>query len=292
MLLDWKKRAFLGMLLLIGTILIFGGRERVYAAEDSSAPYQVMVNRAANCVTVYEKDEQGEYTKPLRSFVCSTGREVDSTPLGVFKTSDYYNWRLMVDGSYGQYAIRFYKSILFHSVPYYSQRYDDLESEQFNLLGNAASLGCVRLAASDVKWLYDNCPVGTPVIVYDNAENPGPLGKPMQQVVPADHPYRNWDPTDPNPANPWHTLKPSLYLKQDMGDGVIYVPVGASQEYFKNVIGVQYINGVHLPDDWYQLDVNGNYDLNTFGTYRVWVTGFDQLGVSVQKEMVLAVVYM
>ena len=26
------------------------------------------------------------------------------------------------------------------------------------------SLGCIRLAVVDVKWIYDNCPLGTPVV--------------------------------------------------------------------------------------------------------------------------------
>lgn len=131
----------------------------VQAAEASTQQtvqtptYQVYVNRIANCVTVYTKDADGEYTVPVRSFACSTGREGMETPLGSFKTSDYYTWRLMVDGSYGQYAIRFNRGILFHSVPYYTSSADNLEKDQFNLLGSQASLGCVRMAASDVKWL-------------------------------------------------------------------------------------------------------------------------------------------
>ena len=55
---------------------------------------------------------------------------------------------------------------------------EDLELEEFNKLGEQASQGCVRLAVSDAKWIYDNCPTGTNVSIYDDAENAGPLGKP------------------------------------------------------------------------------------------------------------------
>ncbi|MDE6916215.1 MAG: L,D-transpeptidase, partial [Lachnospiraceae bacterium] len=133
----------------------------------------IMVNRAANCVTVYEKDAAGEFTVPVKAFVCSCGREGHETPLGTFKTSNYYQWRLMVDGSYGQYAVRFNRGIMFHSVPYYTKNAGNMEWEQFNLLGEAASLGCVRLTCADAKWIYDNCAAGTEVIVYDDAEDPG-----------------------------------------------------------------------------------------------------------------------
>lgn len=266
----------------------------VQEAEVQMPSYQIWVNRAANCVTVYTQDANGQYTVPVRSFVCSCGRETWSTqtPLGTYTTSDYYPWRLMVDGSYAQYAIRFNRGIMFHSVPYYTKTSDNLEKEQFNLLGNYASLGCVRLAAADVKWIYDNCPKGTTVVVYDDAANPGPLGKPVQMQMSPEHPYAGWDPTDTNPANPWNTVRPSLYLTQDMGDGVLYVPVGTTTESLKQYVGLKNVTGdAYFPQD-YQLYINGNYDFNTFGAYRVWITGQDFTGTTVQQEMVLAVVYM
>ena len=89
-------------------------------------------------------------------------------------------------------------------MPYYSQHKDDLEYDEFNKLGSLASLGCIRLAVVDVKWIYDNCPIGTPVCIYDDAENPGPMGKPGTMYTdPDDESKRGWDPTDPDPANPW-----------------------------------------------------------------------------------------
>ena len=89
-------------------------------------------------------------------------------------------------------------------MPYYSQHKDDVEYDEFNLLGTRASLGCIRLAVVDVKWIYDNCPLGTPVIIYNDADDPGPMGKPGTIYTdPADTEKRGWDPTDPDPANPW-----------------------------------------------------------------------------------------
>lgn len=282
--------------LTLGIILSSQNIQTVQAAETSTQQtaqtptYQILVNRAANCVTVYTKDADGAYTVPVRSFVCSVGREGMETPLGAFQTSDYYTWRLMVDGSYGQYAIRFNRGILFHSVPYYTQTANDLEKDQFNLLGAGASLGCVRMAVSDVKWLYDNCEKGTSVIVYDDAQNPGPLGKPVQMQINVEHPFAGWDPTDPAEENPWNTIRPSLYLTQDMGDGVLYVPAGTTVEQLKQYVGLKNVQGqAYAPQD-YILYINGNYDLNTPGAYRVWITGQDVAGTTVQQEMILAVV--
>ena len=138
-------------------------------------PYFLAVNRDANVVTVYTADEDGRYTVPFMAMVCSGG--VD-TPLGYYATPVDYDWRLLMGPSYGQYATRIFDSYLFHSVPYYSQHKDDIEYDEYNLLGTSASLGCIRLEVVDVKWIYDNCPLGTPVLIYADAENPGPMGKP------------------------------------------------------------------------------------------------------------------
>lgn len=284
----WIKKI---VLCLCCTILLSSGFQ-TFAAEEMQTFYQIMVNRAANCVTVYELKPSGEYV-PLRSFACSTGKEFGSTPLGTtFKTSDYYDWRLMVDGTYGQYAVRFYRSILFHSVPYFTQSPDSLEADQYNLLGSPASLGCVRMAVADVKWIYDNCPKGTSVIVYDDELNPGPLGKPETFYIAEDHPFSGWDMTDPNPLNPWRVFASGIYLTRDMGDGVIYLPVGADMTDLKNAIGAVGYDGVVLTPDQYEVYINGNFDFNTFGAYRVWIKVKNQYGITTEKEMMLAMVNM
>ena len=122
----------------------------------------------------------------------------------ILATPVNYDWRLLAGPSYGQYATRIWDSYLFHTVPYYSQHKDDIEYDQFNQLGTQASLGCIRLLVCDVKWIYDNCPIGTRVVIYDNADDPGPMGKPGTIYTdPTDESKRGWDPTDPDSANPW-----------------------------------------------------------------------------------------
>lgn len=177
-------------------------------------PYKIMVNRAANCITVYKNDGNGNFTTPVKAIVCSTGKNVGDTPLGKFSTLISYKWLRMVDNSFGQYAYRFYGSILFHSVPYYTQDKGNLEWEQFNKLGEPASLGCVRVCVADAIWLINNCQVGTAVEVYDDADNPGPLGKPKMIKIPEDSPYRGWDPTDPDKNNPWNNCSPEIKVEK------------------------------------------------------------------------------
>ncbi len=58
-------------------------------------PYYIKVNRKANCVTVYKQDENGKYTVPIKAMICSVGKNINSTPKGVFKISEKYTWRYL-----------------------------------------------------------------------------------------------------------------------------------------------------------------------------------------------------
>lgn len=175
---------------------------------EEALPYQILVNRAANTVTVYTLDDAGAYTVPLKAMVCSTGRAGHETPLGTYSVLPLKKeWCLMYDGTYGQYTTAFNGDILFHSICYWAPNPEWMIAEEYNLLGSFASLGCVRLQTADAKWIFDNCAPGTVVIVYDDPDNPGPLGKP-ETLVPWISPEMDngWDPTDPRPENPWPAL--------------------------------------------------------------------------------------
>ena len=170
--------------------------------QEEEFPYYIKINRQQNVITVYEKDENGEYTVPVRAILCSTGL-YNATPKGVFHISNKYVWRQLNGGVYGQYASRITGGVLFHSVPYASKNKSTLYTDKYNKLGQQASMGCVRLTVEDAKWIYDNCPSGTTVEVYDS-EDPGPLGKPETIKIDKDNANKGWDPTDPDENNPWH----------------------------------------------------------------------------------------
>lgn len=200
-----KKLVLIGFAML----LLFGFNMSAWAAgpiPDLRPTYILYVNRTQNCVTVMEQKADGSVI-PVKAMVCSCGRAGHETPEGVFSTSDYYDWRLMVDGTYGKYAVRFNRGILFHSVPFIKPQDDTLEWDQYNLLGQNASLGCVRLSVEDAKWIYDNCKVGTTVIVYSGEKIVGDVVKPTSIYIPENSPYRNWDPTDISINNPWFMTK-------------------------------------------------------------------------------------
>lgn len=187
------------------------------APADVKLPYTIKVNRAMNCATVYGIDQTGNYSIPVKAFATSCGREGQETIVGEnYSTTDKYVWRLMVDGTYGHYANRIYGGYLFHSVPYLSSTNDSLETAEYNKLGSYASLGCVRMCVRDVLWLYENCPEGTKVTIYDDNTTPGPLGKPETIKIPENSPNAGWDPTDPAEGNPWSSMSAQIVGAKDI----------------------------------------------------------------------------
>lgn len=245
-------------------------RLNIYAKTIDSSTYYIMVNRVANCVTVYEKDSNGEYTIPVKSFVCSVGLN-NATPLGDFTISDKYLWRYLYGNVYGQYAIRIAGSIMFHSVPYESDKASTLEWEEYNKLGEAASLGCVRLSVEDVKWIYNNCPAGTKVTIYDDASNPGPLGKPVAIKIGATSENRFWDPTDLRSDNPWfqEELSPIIY-----SGGDITIKQCDEVDLLTNVSAVDSY-GYDITD---KIVISGVVDIYTIGDYLLTYTVTDDYG--------------
>lgn len=153
--------------------------------------YLLKVNKELNCLTPYAKDGDNGYIIPVKSMLCSVG---DDTPLGTFHSPAKYRWRLMVNDTYTQYATRITAGFLIHSVCYDKADIYTMQSVGYNGLGVVRSLGCVRVTAVNAKWIYDNCPLGTAIEIYNDSTSPGPFYKPAVKKVPEE---QNWDPTDP-----------------------------------------------------------------------------------------------
>jgi lipoprotein-anchoring transpeptidase ErfK/SrfK len=249
--------------------------------EDAKYPYYIMVNRAANCVTVYGIDASGEYTIPVKAFACSCGSETTKTIIGTdFATSDKYAWRLMEDKLYGQYVDRIYDGYLFQSVPYASEDKSTLQTEEFNKLGSAATSGCIRLSVRDMKWIYDNCPQYTRVTIYDDAENPGALGKPETIKIPLDSANAGWDPTDPDEANPWRSSSAKL-----SGVGDITCKIGEEVNLKKGVTATDTCGN----DITSKIITIGKYTFDKTGEYSITYKVTDAIGSTDTKTVKLIV---
>lgn len=181
-------------------------KKTAQTVSTSSSEYYVKVNKTLNVAMVYKLDSNKEYTNLVKTFLVSTGGE--NTPNGVFTTTDRYETLSLVNGVWGHYTLRITGPIWFHSVPYFSKpnngHWDNLEYEEYNKLGTTASLGCVRLAAKDAKWIFDNLPWHTKVEIYESDKLPDGVVKPSFSKIDTSSKNRGWDPTDPDPANPWN----------------------------------------------------------------------------------------
>ena len=170
--------------------------------EKYNLPYVIHVIRNQSTTLVYGQDENGEYTNLIGVFPCSPGAG-SNTPVGTFYSKRGYPWGGLFGGVYGQYSTIITGHVLFHSVPYNSMNKDDLIWKYYNRLGSKDSLGCVRLTVRDAKWIYDNCPNGTMIKIYDG-DLPSGVSKPEAPKIDPNDEKRGWDPTDPDPANPWN----------------------------------------------------------------------------------------
>lgn len=160
----------------------------------TAGPFMIRINKEMNCLTIYAQDGANGFIIPVKSFLVSTG---DDTPLGTFKTPEKYRWRLMIHDVWTQYATRLGSglSILMHSIIYDAPDPYTVWASTYNNLGIARSAGCIRLTTADSKWIYDYCPVGTTVEVY-NSPIPGPFNRPtIDYEIPFE---QRWDPTDPS----------------------------------------------------------------------------------------------
>ena len=161
--------------------------------------FQIKVNRARNSFTVYTKDGENGYIIPYKVFLCTVnGTE---TPLGTYKFYAKYRWKYMHDDPTGrpiycQFLNRFKNGYIVHSL-IYKDKADSyyFDADSYNNLGAQSSDGCVRLRADQAQWVYENCPNGTSITIYEDTWNIGPLDRPaVEQAIPLSQKY---DPTDP-----------------------------------------------------------------------------------------------
>lgn len=122
-----------------------------------NSKYSILVNIANQKVYIYENNNL------IKSFICSTGMSGTPTPKG----------RFLIGGrgaSFGQEHgyicynfIRFDYNYLFHSVLHNLD--GSIMQNEYNKLGRRASHGCIRLKDQDIKWMYNNIPRNTLVVI-------------------------------------------------------------------------------------------------------------------------------
>ena len=139
-------------------------------SEEFVCPYKLVVDVSDQRVYVYQWNGSS-FGTCIKEMICSTGMKGASTetPLGTFQmdgptgTGEWY-WFSSYK-CYAKWASRIVGGILFHSVIYSKGKV--LNKTSVRKLGRRASHGCIRLQVEDAKWIYDNCPSGTTVVIQD-----------------------------------------------------------------------------------------------------------------------------
>lgn len=227
-----------------------------------SSDYVIKVNVGTNCVTIYKNN------KPVKAMICSPSSE---TPIGTFYTPVKYRWHEMIGNCYAQYCTRITTGILFHSVWYYKNGDKSTMSvSAYNVMGNKASHGCVRLLCADAKWIYDNCALGTKVVIFKGTKKDDPLGRPSFTPIKTGA-FTSWDPTDPDPKNPYQKKKPVIKAK----DTEIQFN---SKVTAKTAVEIKDCLGNELTSENAKIKVKGKINTKKLGTYKVTYTVTDSLG--------------
>lgn len=98
--------------------------------------------------------------KILHSYLCTIGKNSTPTPKGTFKIGIKGLYFGVNKGYKCWYYTQFKGNYLFHSIIY------NLDgSVRDGRLGMKLSDGCIRLAKINAKWIYDNIPMNTKVVI-------------------------------------------------------------------------------------------------------------------------------
>lgn len=117
-----------------------------------------VVKEPVNKVNVYKNGEV------IKVMIASLGMDESETPSGTFRIQNRGESFFSEKYDEGaKYWVRFKDNYLFHSIPY--DKNDNLLEEEVLKLGTCSSHGCVRLFLDDAKWLYENVPDNTLVVI-------------------------------------------------------------------------------------------------------------------------------
>ena len=133
--------------------------------EEYVFPYKLVVDVGDQRVYVGEWTGS-TYEGPIHTYKCATGKKDTPTPLGTYQAGgkaggEWYYFKQF--HCYAKWAYQIVGGVLFHSNTVSQPKGKPGDGG----LGHRASHGCVRLPLEAAKWIYDNCPSGTTVVVQE-----------------------------------------------------------------------------------------------------------------------------
>lgn len=126
----------------------------------SNTDYLINVNIDKQKTYIY-KNENSNWTL-INTFPCSTGISGEDTPCGSFTIKERGKWFFSTKYNQGgKYWTQITGDILFHSLPYSQDQKTILDTT----INKPSSHGCIRLHVNNAKWIYDNIPQNTKVVI-------------------------------------------------------------------------------------------------------------------------------
>lgn len=161
---------------------------------DDGLPYYLYVEKGSFTLTIYEKDENGEYSKTYATYRIAHGG--NKTPAGKYTLPDTQGrerWHDFPDGGTVQFATKYEGRLYIHSPLYATSDPTQLWPKYYDGdhgIGLESTGGCLRMVTEAAKFIYENCPEGTVLEIV----NGSPKGTQSEEP-----PSRNGlriDPTD------------------------------------------------------------------------------------------------
>ena len=147
---------------LVGGTLTLAKMHGVANNQDSPTNYIVIVDRAAHRVGVFKGSKYN--WADAKYYKCCVGKPSTPTISGTYYIKS--RGKYFDTGTKGRcwYFTQINGTYLFHSVIY--DRQPSPKRIIDNSMDAAVSHGCVRLDLENAKWIYDNIPKNTKVIIY------------------------------------------------------------------------------------------------------------------------------
>ena len=133
--------------------------------EEYVFPYKLVVDVSDQKVYVYSWTGD-QYQGPIYQFTCASGKKDTPTPLGTYQAGgkacdEWYYFKEF--HCYAKWAYHIVGGIFFHS----NTMSEPKGKPSNGGLGHRASHGCIRMKVDEVKWIFDNCPEGTTVVIQE-----------------------------------------------------------------------------------------------------------------------------
>lgn len=231
----------------------------VNSVKADETDYQLRINLTGNRLTVFKKGETGEYDVEVKTMACSAYDNGKPEPQN-YKIIGQNEWRQWSDKTYSKYVSQIANGVFICTSPYSAKSDDTLITDLYNGIGENRPAANIWLNAADARWIYDNCPLNTSVVLYNDESSPGSANTPVTIDIPEGASYPNWDPTNDVENNPWKGSAAKIEGAKD-----ISVEAGTEINLMEGVKGYDVCGN----------DVTGNilimgvYDLKTPGTYDV-----------------------